>query len=190
MESDFHSREWKTRFSSVERMMLVCQFLDDPTVKQSSILQSILTNAFCFLISSMDDINTAVANRATILLESLHDGSLKLFCWCLEQQFDSFISDRPLFLHSIMALHHHPWLTKRKIISWKFFFNRFDTWYLEAQLSLQRAGELIEPRDLEVSHMSNESFNKKLQKARKAITLSGATCLAALVRRLNSNREV
>jgi hypothetical protein len=46
MESDFHSREWKTRFSSVERMMLVCQFLDDPTVKQSSILQSILTNAF------------------------------------------------------------------------------------------------------------------------------------------------
>ena len=138
----------------------------------------------------MDDINTAVANRATILLESLHDGSLKLFCWCLEQQFDSFISDRPLLLHSIMALHHHPWLTKRKIISWKFFFNRFDTWYLEAQLSLQRAGELIEPRDLKVSHMPNKSFNKKLQKARKAITLSGATCLAALVRRLNSNREV
>ena len=170
--------------------MLVCQFLDDFTVKQSSILQSILTNAFGFLISSMDDINTAVANRATILVESLHDGSLKLFCWCLEQQFDSFISDRPLLLHSIMALHHHPWLTKRKIISWKFFFNRFDALYLEAQLSLQRAGELIEPRDLEVSHMSNESFNKKLQKARKAITLSGATCLAALVRRLNSNREV
>lgn len=169
MESDFHSREWKTRFSSVERMMLVCQFLDDPTVKQSSILQSILTNAFCFLISSMDDINTAVANRATILLESLHDGSLKLLCWCLEQQFDSFICDRPLLLHSIMALHHRPWLTKRKIISWKFFFNRFDALYLEAQLSLQRAGELIEPRDLKASHMSNESFNRKLQKAREAI---------------------
>jgi hypothetical protein len=169
MESDFHSRDWKTRFSSVERMMLVCQFLDDPTVKQSSILQSILTNAFCFLISSMDDINTAVANRATILLESLHDGSLKLLVWCMEQQFDSFISDRPLLLHSIMALHHHPWLTKRKIISWKFFFNRFDALYLEAQLSLQRAGELIEPRDLKSSHMSNESFNKKLQKAREAI---------------------
>ncbi|XP_057379206.1 protein unc-79 homolog [Daphnia carinata] len=169
MESDFHSREWKTRFSSVERMMLVFQFLDDATVKQSSILQSILTNAFCFLISSMDDINSAVANRATILLESLHDGSLKLLCWCLEQQFDSFICDRPLLLHSIMALHHHPWLTKRKIISWKFFFNRFDSLYLEAQLSLQRAGELIEPRDLKASHMSNESFNKKLQKAREAI---------------------
>ena len=169
MESDFHSREWKTRFSAVERMMLVCQFLDDPTVKQSSILQSILSNAFCFLISSMDDINTAVANRATILLESLHDGSLKILCWCLEQQFDSFIIDRPLLLHAIMALHHHPWLTKRKILSWKFFFNRFDALYLEAQLSLQRAGELIEPRDLKASHMSNETFNKKLQKAREAI---------------------
>lgn len=169
MESDFHSREWKTRFSAVERMMLMCQFLDDPTVKQSSILQSILSNSFCFLISSMDDINTAVANRATILLESLHDGSLKLLCWCLEQQFDSFIADRPLLLHSIMALHHYPWLSKRKILSWKFFFNRFDALYLEAQLSLQRSGELIEPRDLKASHMSNEAFNKKLQKAREAI---------------------
>lgn len=169
MESDFHSREWKTRFSAVERMMLMFQFLDDPTVKQSSILQSILSNSFCFLISSMDDINTAVANRATILLESLHDGSLKLLCWCLEQQFDSFITDRPLLLHSIMALHHHSWLSKRKIISWKFFFNRFDALYLEAQLSLQRHGELIEPRDLKASHMSNEAFNKKLQKAREAI---------------------
>lgn len=169
MESDFHSREWKTRFSAVERMMLVCQFLDDATVKQSSILQSILSNAFCFLISSMDDINCAVATRATVLLESLHDGSLKSLCWCLEQQFDNFIADRPLILHSIMALHHHPWLAKRKILSWKFFFNRFDALYLEAQISLQRAGEMIEPRDLKASHMSNEAFNKKLQKAREAI---------------------
>jgi len=169
MESDFHSKDWKTRFSAVERMVLVCQFLDDPTVKQSSILQSILSNAFCFLISSMDDIKTAVASRTTILLESLHDGSLKLLCWCLEQQFDSFIADRPLLLHAIQALHHHPWLAKRKILSWKFFFNRFDALYLEAQLSLQRAGEMIEPRDLKSSHMSNEAFNKKLQRAREAI---------------------
>ena len=50
MDADFHSRDWKTRFSAVERMVLVCEFLDDPTVKQSSILQSILSNAFCFLI--------------------------------------------------------------------------------------------------------------------------------------------
>ena len=169
MENDFHSREWKTRFSAVERIVLVCQFLDDPTVKQSSILQSILSNAFCFLISSMDDINTAVANRATILLESLHDGSLKILCWCLEQQFDSFIADRPLLLHSIVAFHHHPSLAKRKILSWKFFFNRFDALFLEAQISLQRSGELIEPRDLKSSHMSNEAFNKKLAKAREAI---------------------
>ena len=169
MESDFHSKDWKTRFSAVERTVLVCQFLDDPTVKQSSILQSILSNAFCFLISSMDDINTAVASRTTVLIESLHDGALKLLCWCLEQQFDSFIADRPLLLHAIQALHHHPWLAKRKTLSWKFFFNRFDALYLETQLSLQRAGELIEPRDLKSSHMSNEAFNKKLQKAREAL---------------------
>ena len=81
MEAEFPSREWKTRLSAVERMMLVCQFLDDATVKQSSILQSILSNAFCFLISSMDDINTAVSSRATSLLESVHDGSLKILCW-------------------------------------------------------------------------------------------------------------
>lgn len=99
MDVDFHSREWKTRFSAVERMVLVCQFLDDPTVKQSSILQSILSNAFCFLIASMDDINTAVSNRTTMLLESLHDGSLKLLCWSVSKnKLDSILRTMKLMI--------------------------------------------------------------------------------------------
>lgn len=80
----------------------------------------------------MDDMNTAVASRATILLESLHDGSLKLLCWCLEQQFDSFIADRPLLLQSVLALHHHPWLAKRSHFqSWTISKRSFgDPWAL------------------------------------------------------------
>lgn len=168
MDAEFHSREWKIRFSAVERAILVCQFMDNATVKQSSVLQSILSNTFCFLIASMDDIHAAVANRTTILLESIHDGALKLLCWCVEQQFDSFVADRPLLLQAMLALSQHPSLSKHKILSWKFFYRRFDALFIEAQVSLQRAGESIsEVRDLansEPAHMS-----KKLIQAKEAL---------------------
>ena len=170
MDSDFHSNEWKIRFSAIERMILVCQFLDLPMIKQSSILQSILSNAFCFLISNMEDGHTAVATKATILLESLHDDAFKLLCWCLEQQFDNFISDRTLLLQSLLALHHHPSLARRKMLSWKFFFNRFDTLFLEAQLILQKTGDcIVDPRDLKNTDINSEAFNKKLLRAKEAL---------------------
>ncbi len=36
-------------------------------------------------------------------------------------------------------------------------------------MSLQRAGECIDPRDLKSSHVASDAFNKKLQKAREAL---------------------
>lgn len=57
----------------------------------------------------------------------------------------------------------------RKILSWKFFLNRFDALYLEAQLALQRSGDIFEIRDLKNSHVSSDAFNKKLQVAREAV---------------------
>ena len=170
MDADFHSREWKVRFSAVERTILMCQFLETSTVKQSSVLQSILSNAFCFLVASMDDIHAAVATRATILLESIHDAALRLLVWCVEQQFDSFIADRPLLLQTILALNHHQSLSKRKILTWKFFYRRFDALFLEAQVSLQRAGETgIEVRDLANSDINSLNFTKKFMRAKEAL---------------------
>ena len=170
-DSDFRNDDWKVRFSAVERAVLVCQFLDSDTVRQNSVLQSILSNVFCFLVGSMDDDHAAVATRATILIDCVHDLALKLVCWCLEQQFDSFVADRPLLLHAVMALNHQPSLSKRKIVTWKFFYRRFDALFVEAQLSLQREDPSVVAavRDLANSEASSPLLAEKVAKARSAL---------------------
>lgn len=59
---------------------------------------------------------------------------------CLETQFDSVIVDRPMVLQSLYQLHNS--LSERKILSWEFFLNRFDTLFLEAQISLEKSGDI------------------------------------------------
>lgn len=171
MDSDFRNHDWKVRFSAVERAVLVCQFLDGDTVKQNSVLQSILSNIFCFLIGTMDDEHAAVATRATILIDCVHDSALKLVCWCLEQQFDSFVADRPMLLHAVMALNHQPSLSKRKIVTWKFFYRRFDALFIEAQLCLQREDptSVVVVRDLANSDAGSPLLVEKVAKAKSAL---------------------
>lgn len=41
-------------------------------------LQAALANAFCYLISSMDDPNVYVAQRATLYLGTIHDIAIKV----------------------------------------------------------------------------------------------------------------
>lgn len=59
---------------------------------------------------------------------------------CLESQFDSVILDRPMVLQSIYQLHNS--LSERKILSWEFFLCRFDTLFIEAQIALEKSGDL------------------------------------------------
>lgn len=59
---------------------------------------------------------------------------------CLETQFDTVIVDRPMVLQSLYQLHNS--LSDRKILSWDFFLNRFDTLFIEAQISLERSGDI------------------------------------------------
>lgn len=37
-------------------------------------------------------------------------------------------------------------LPERRILSWEFFFNRFDALYLEAQIALEKYGDIAFPR--------------------------------------------
>lgn len=60
--------------------------------------------------------------------------------FCLEMQFDTVIVDRPMVLQSIYQLHNS--LSDRKILTWDFFLNRFDTLFLEAQIHLEKTGEI------------------------------------------------
>lgn len=55
-------------------------------------------------------------------------------------QFDTVIVDRPMVLQSLYQLHNT--LGDRKILTWDFFLNRFDTLFLEAQINLEKTGEI------------------------------------------------
>lgn len=54
------------------------RFMDNTPLRNNPTLQSCITNAFCYLISSMDDRSTYVATRATLLLPTIHDSALKV----------------------------------------------------------------------------------------------------------------
>lgn len=59
---------------------------------------------------------------------------------CLETQFDSVIVDRPMVLQSLYQLHNS--LSDRRILTWEFFLNRFDALFLEAQINLEKTGDI------------------------------------------------
>lgn len=58
----------------------------------------------------------------------------------METQFDSVIVDRPMVLQSLYQLHNS--VSDRKILTWEFFLNRFETLYIEAQIHLAKTGEI------------------------------------------------
>lgn len=60
--------------------------------------------------------------------------------YCLEAQFDTVIIDRPVILQSLYVLLNS--VSDRKILRWDFFLNCFDTLFLEAQITLERLGDI------------------------------------------------
>ncbi|XP_050714372.1 protein unc-79 homolog isoform X4 [Eriocheir sinensis] len=168
-ENHFSHQDWKIRFQAVEKVVVMGRFLGVSSVHQCPGLQAAIAHAFCFLISSLDDINVAVAQRAYLYLTTLPDSGLRALCWCLEQQFDSVIMDRPMILQALHQLSSR--LPDRRILTWEFFFNRFDALYLEAQIALEKYGDIAFPRDLRNSDMTSDVFERKLSRAKDALTL-------------------
>lgn len=137
-------------------------------------LQTALATAFCYLIASMDDINVYVAQRATLYLGTIHDKAIKSLLFCLESQFDLFIVDRPVVLQSLYQLHNS--LSDRHVLSWDFFLNRFDTLFVEAQISLEKTGDIPYLRDLRNSETGSDTLLSKISKAREALNQSDTVC--------------
>ena len=167
VENDFKDANWRARFTAVERVTTIAHFLDPVAVKNSSSLQSSLANAFCYLVHCLDDIESTVAQRALLNLETIKTSSLKLLLWCLETQFDLVIIDRPMILQTVFQLYNH--LCDRRFLTWDFFLNRFDTLFVEAQI-----GKVIEgishTRDLKNTNINSEVYQKKLRRAQEALT--------------------
>ncbi|XP_006613744.1 protein unc-79 homolog isoform X3 [Apis dorsata] len=170
IQEEFHNSDWRIRFVAVERVTLIARFMDSTPLRNVISLQAALANAFCYLIASMDDINVYVAQRATLYLGTIHDTAMRSLILCLETQFDSVIVDRPMVLQSLYQLHNS--LSDRHILTWEFFLNRFDALFLEAQINLERSGDIPYLRDLRNTDLNSEIFMKKLHRAQEALSQS------------------
>lgn len=78
IQESFHSTDWRVRFVAVERVTIIARFMDSTPLRTVVPLQAALANAFCYLISSIDDINVFVAQRATLNLGTIHDAAIKV----------------------------------------------------------------------------------------------------------------
>lgn len=81
-----------------------------------------------------------------------------------------FIVDRPVVLQSVYQLLNS--LSDRKILTWNFFLSRFDTLFIEAQVNLEKNGDLAYLRDLRNSENGSEILTTKISKAREALSQS------------------
>ncbi|KAG7466302.1 hypothetical protein MATL_G00163410 [Megalops atlanticus] len=134
VDSNFNSKDWKMRFEAVERVAVLCRFLDITSVSKNHVLKYSLAHAFCCFLAAVEDVNPAVATRARLLLDTIKRPALQGLCLCLDFQFDTVVRDRPIILSKLLLLH----FLKQDIpaLSWEFFVNRFETLSLEAQLHL------------------------------------------------------
>ena len=127
--------------------------------------------AFLNLITSIEDIEPTVSQKAMCSLETLGDASFKTVMCALEFQFDTVINDRSIILHRLSKLYS---LLLRnnsivKILSWEFFLNRFDTLSIETQISMEESGELISPQSIGGFNTESEHFIRKLNQIRFAM---------------------
>nr|XP_018900718.1 PREDICTED: protein unc-79 homolog isoform X2 [Bemisia tabaci] len=176
IQDDFHSSDWKVRFAAVERVTVIARFMDSTPLRNNLQLQAALANAFCYLICSLDDINVYTAQRATLFMGTIHDSAIKSLILCFETQFDTLIVDRPMVLQSLYQLHNC--LSDRHILSWEFFLNRFDALFIEAQINLEKTGEISYLRDLRNSDLTSEVLIKKLHRAQEALLIQSDTSSA------------
>lgn len=173
VQDAFHDSDWRVRFQAVERVTVISRFMDSTPLRNEVGLQASLAAAFCHLIASVDDVNVQVAQRATLYLGTVHDLAIQKLLFCLESQFDMFIVDRPVVLQSIYQLHNL--LSDRKVLTWEFFLNRFDTLFVESQINLEKTGDISFLRDLRNSENGSEVLSTKINKAREALNQSDSS---------------
>uniref|UniRef100_A0A7E4W212 Protein unc-79 homolog n=1 Tax=Panagrellus redivivus TaxID=6233 RepID=A0A7E4W212_PANRE len=178
----FTSERWEDRFKSVERVYVLAHMIVEAPVKANKLLQTSLSCAFSHLIVSVNDPNTAVAQRTIMALRSMPSKALSLINICLEAQFDSCIIDRPLIISRIY------WLTsvvpEEHILSWEFFINRFETLAVEAQLKYQ-SGEHGYVQGFANPDPMSETNQIKLSRARQS--LNEAESVRSIVKSLREN---
>lgn len=74
---------WKTMFNCfwkfpVEKVAVLCRFLDIGAVTKNHLLKYALAHAFCCFLTSVEDVNPAVATRARLMLDTIKRPALQV----------------------------------------------------------------------------------------------------------------
>jgi len=63
---------------AVEKVAVLCRFLDVGSVTKNHLLKYSLAHAFCCFLASVEDVNPAVATRARLLLDTIKRPALQV----------------------------------------------------------------------------------------------------------------
>lgn len=74
------------QISPVEKVAVLCRFLDIGAVTKNHLLKYALAHAFCCFLASVEDVNPAVATRARLLLDTIKRPALQVICATLESR--------------------------------------------------------------------------------------------------------
>ncbi len=153
------------------RVIALFSLLKPKLIKNNYNVLSVLAYAFLNLITSIEDVEPTVSQKAMCSLETLGDASFKTVMCALEFQFDTVINDRSIILHRLSKLYTILLRnnSSTKILSWEFFLNRFDTLSIESQISMEESGELISPQSIGGFNTESEHFIRKLNQIRFAM---------------------
>ncbi|KFD70034.1 hypothetical protein M514_08994 [Trichuris suis] len=160
VSADFTSNDFSTRFAAVEKVTVLSWFIDQTIIKSCLIIQGAVANAFIFLISSVRDCDTALAQRALLSLQTIKASSLRCLCLALEHQFDAVVEDRSLIMHQFLTLSSI--LPDALVLNWDFFQSRFEVLSSEMQSHLARVGKLSIAGDLSLADLGGSKRRPSL----------------------------
>lgn len=67
-------------YVAVEKVAVICRFLDIHSVTKNHLLKYSLAHAFCCFLTAVEDVNPAVATRAGLLLDTIKRPALQVIC--------------------------------------------------------------------------------------------------------------
>jgi len=121
------------------------------------------------MIFSIHDIEPMVAQKAITLMETLSDQAVRAIVACFELQFDCVIADRLLLIQILDLFFSSLSNRSQLVLSWDFFYNRFNTLSFENQLN----NKILSPVDISSGISLNPAaFQKKFSLARIALKRS------------------
>lgn len=197
VERDFNDSSWKIRMQALTKCINIAQHLKQKQIKSTFTITSSLAFAFSYMINSIHDSESLVAQKAVSLLETLTDQAIRLVMNCLELQFDYCIKDRLHILDLITKFYSIIKNIKSNktnlVLTWDFFINRFNTLHIESQLMT----DVISPVDISGVSSNQRKINvakfslkrSDFIKSISVISTNRKTSNASIESELNNNKD-